>query len=49
MTKRYAKWYIILWRLIWIVPTTIFRVLYCSCVFFGWGLDAAKDQWESTS
>ena len=34
---RYAKWYVVAWRLLWAVPYAVTLVLFAFVVLCGWG------------
>jgi hypothetical protein len=42
MRAEFANWYLILWRLIWIVPYVIVRYIFIFLTWSVWGMDDAK-------
>lgn len=46
--SQYAKWYVILWRLLWVVPAYLSRVLFVACVAAMYGLTVANHLWRDT-
>ena len=41
----YNPWYIVLWRLLWAVPTYLALALYSVCLFVGFGKNPIRT-WE---
>lgn len=43
-----APWWVVIWRLLWIVPAWLFALGLCGCVLFGWGPRSALRVWSDT-
>jgi len=39
---------LILWRLIWILPAHVARILLCTIMLIGWGKESAITAWDAT-
>jgi hypothetical protein len=47
--RRYWNpWYTIVWRALWLVPATVFRLAFVATVAAGWGPKCAASVWRDT-
>ena len=44
----WAPWYVITWRMVWIIPLKIARELFLLFALLGWGLQIAREMRKVT-